>query len=195
MLNSPTHKTSKLLAATPYFVLVIFISSCSAPNFETLNKMEQQAFIEITDSTIKSSVVTTTEIPLESALETTIEPSLESTDKTFSESYTESFIVSSCIPGETDCHHFDYSTPTAFLDSVVNYAYKNSMEIPIDILSSLTINAFIQVESLQQAKGIIELNPEHILILGQRIIKKDMPYEWLFAAELAFLRSWSNLSR
>ena len=191
----PTHITYKLLATIPYIVLMLFIVSCSAPNIERPNEIEQQAFIEITDSTIKSSVVTTTEIPLESDLKTTIEPSLESTDKTFSESYTESSIVSSCIPGETDCHHFDYSTPTAFLDSVVNYAYKNSMEIPIEILSSLTINAFIQVESLQQAKGIIELNPEHILILGQRIIKKDMPYEWLFAAELAFLRSWSNLSR
>jgi hypothetical protein len=56
------------------------------------------------------------------------------------------------------------------------------------------MDAFIQVESLEQAKGIIENNPEHLLILGQQIIRQDMPYEWLFAAEKVFLRNWSNLS-
>ena len=191
MLNSPTHKTSKLLAATPYFVLVIFISSCSAPNFETLNKTEQQAFIEITDSTIQPSVDTTIEIPLESSLETTIESSLEITDETLSESPT----ASSCNHGEMDCHQFDYLTPIAFLDSVINYAHKNSMEVPFDILSNLTMDAFIQIESLEQAEGIIERNPEHMLILGQQIIRQDMSYEWIFAAEKVFLKSWDNLTR
>ena len=191
MLNSPTHKTSKLLAATPYFVLVIFISSCSAPNFETLNKTEQQAFIEITDSVIQPSVDTTIEIPLESSLETTIESSLEITDETLSESPT----ASSCNHGEMDCHQFDYLTPIAFLDSVINYAHKNSMEVPFDILSNLTMDAFIQIESLEQAEGIIERNPEHMLILGQQIIRQDMSYEWIFAAEKVFLKSWDNLTR
>ncbi len=191
MLNSPTHKTSKLLAATPYFVLVIFISSCSAPNFETLNKTEQQAFIEITDSVIQPSVDTTIEIPLESSLETTIESSLEIADETFSESPT----ASSCNHGEMDCHQFDYLTPIAFLDSVINYAHKNSMEVPFDILSNLTMDAFIQIESLEQAERVIERNPEHMLILGQQIIRQDMSYEWLFAAEKVFLQSWGNLTR
>ena len=191
MLNSPTHKTSKLLAATPYFVSVIFIASCSAPNFETPIKTEQQAFIEITDSTIQPSVDTTIEIPLESSLETTIESSLEITDETLSESPT----ASSCTPGETDCHHFDYLTPITFLDSVINYAHKNSMEVPFDILSNLTMDAFIQIESLEQVEGIIERNPEHMLILGQQIIRQDMSYEWLFAAEKVFLESWGNLTR
>ena len=191
MLNSPTHKTSKLLAATPYFVLVIFISSCSAPNFETLNKTEQQAFIEITDSVIQPSVDTTIEIPLESSLETTIESSIEIADETISESPT----ASSCNHGEMDCHQFDYLTPIAFLDSVINYAHKNSMEVPFDILSNLTMDAFIQIESLEQAEGIIERNPEHMLILGQQIIRQDMSYEWLFAAEKVFLQSWGNLTR
>ena len=191
MLNSPTHKTSKLLAATPYFVLVIFIASCSAPNFETPIKTEQQAFIEITDSTIQPSVDTTIEIPLESSLETTIESSLEITDETLSESPT----ASSCNHGEMDCHQFDYLTPIAFLDSVINYAHKNSMEVPFDILSNLTMDAFIQIESLEQAEGIIERNPEHMLILGQQIIRQDMSYEWLFAAEKVFLQSWGNLTR
>ena len=191
MLNSPTHKTSKLLAATPYFVLVIFISSCSAPNFETLNKTEQQAFIEITDSVIQPSVDTTIEIPLESSLETTIESSLEIADETLSESPT----ASSCNHGEMDCHQFDYLTPIAFLDSVINYAHKNSMEVPFDILSNLTMDAFIQIESLEQAEGIIERNPEHMLILGQQIIRQDMSYEWIFAAEKVFLKSWDNLTR
>ena len=191
MLNSPTHKTSKLLAATPYFVLVIFISSCSAPNFETLNKTEQQAFIEITDSVIQPSVDTTIEIPLESSLETTIESSLEITDETFSESPT----ASSCNHGEMDCHQFDYLTPIAFLDSVINYAHKNSMEVPFDILSNLTMDAFIQIESLEQAERVIERNPEHMLILGQQIIRQDMSYEWIFAAEKVFLKSWDNLTR
>ena len=191
MLNSPTHKTSKLLAATPYFVLVIFIASCSAPNFETPIKTEQQAFIEITDSTIQPSVDTTIEIPLESSLETTIESSLEITDETLSESPT----ASSCTHGEMDCHQFDYLTPIAFLDSVINYAHKNSMEVPFDILSNLTMDAFIQIESLEQAEGIIERNPEHMLILGQQIIRQDMSYEWIFAAEKVFLKSWDNLTR
>ncbi len=191
MLNSPTHKTSKLLAATPYFVLVIFISSCSAPNFETLNKTEQQAFIEITDSVIQPSVDTTIEIPLESSLETTIESSLEIADETFSESPT----ASSCNHGEMDCHQFDYLTPIAFLDSVINYAHKNSMEVPFDILSNLTMDAFIQIESLEQAERVIERNPEHMLILGQQIIRQDMSYEWIFAAEKVFLKSWDNLTR
>ncbi len=191
MLNSPTHKTSKLLAATPYFVLVIFISSCSAPNFEALNKTEQQAFIEITDSVIQPSVDTTIEIPLESSLETTIESSLEIADETLSESPT----ASSCNHGEMDCHQFDYLTPIAFLDSVINYAHKNSMEVPFDTLSNLTMDAFIQIESLEQAEGIIERNPEHMLILGQQIIRQDMSYEWIFAAEKVFLKSWDNLTR
>jgi hypothetical protein len=182
MLNSPTHTTSKLVVATPYLVLVIFIASCSAPNFETPSETEQQTFIEITDSAIKPSVETT-EIPLESIPETT--------DETLSKTPTES----SCTPGETDCHLFDYSTPVAFLNTVVNYAHKNSMPVPIEILSGLTVEAFIQIESLKQAEGIIEINPEHILILGQRIISQDMPYDWLFAAEQSFLRSWRNLSR
>ena len=191
MLNSPTHKTSKLLAATPYFVLVIFISSCSAPNFETLNKTEQQAFIEITDSVIQPSVDTTIEIPLESSLETTIESSIEIADETISESPT----ASSCNHGEMDCHQFDYLTPIAFLDSVINYAHKNSMEVPFDILSNLTMDAFIQIESLEQAERVIERNPEHMLILGQQIIRQDMSYEWIFAAEKVFLKSWDNLTR
>jgi len=190
MLNSPTHKTSKLLAATPYFVLVIFISSCSAPNFEALNKTEQQAFIEITDSVIQPSVDTTIEIPLESSLEIPLESSLEITDETLSESPT----ASSCNHGETDCHQFDYLTPIAFLDSVINYAHKNSMEVPFDILSNLTMDAFIQIESLEQAEGIIERNPEHMLILGQQIIRQDISYEWIFAAEKVFLKSWDNLT-
>ena len=191
MLNSPTHKTSKLLAVTPYFVLVIFISSCSAPNFETPIKTEQQAFIEITDSVIQPSVDTTIEIPLESSLETTIESSLEIADETFSESPT----ASSCNHGEMDCHQFDYLTPIAFLDSVINYAHKNSMEVPFDILSNLTMDAFIQIESLEQAERVIERNPEHMLILGQKIIRQDMSYEWIFAAEKVFLKSWDNLTR
>ena len=191
MLNSPTHKTSKLLAATPYFVLVIFISSCSAPNFETLNKTEQQAFIEITDSVIQPSVDTTIEIPLESSLEIPLESSLEITDETISESPT----ASSCNHGEMDCHQFDYLTPIAFLDSVINYAHKNSMEVPFDILSNLTMDAFIQIESLEQAERVIERNPEHMLILGQQIIRQDMSYEWIFAAEKVFLKSWDNLTR
>jgi len=191
MLNSPTHKTSKLLAATPYFVLVIFISSCSAPNFEALNKTEQQAFIEITDSVIQPSVDTTIEIPLESSLETTIESSIEIADETLSESPT----ASSCNHGEMDCHQFDYLTPIAFLDSVINYAHKNSMEVPFDILSNLTMDAFIQIESLEQAERVIERNPEHMLILGQQIIRQDMSYEWIFAAEKVFLKSWDNLNR
>ena len=82
MLNSPIHTTSKILAAKSYLVLIILITSCSVPNFETPSETEQQAFIEITDSAIQSSVETTIEIPLESSLETTIELPLKTTDET-----------------------------------------------------------------------------------------------------------------
>ena len=173
----------------------MFIASCSTPNIEAPSETDRQTFIEITDSTIKPSVETTIEIPLESALETTIETTIETLPETSDESLSKAATESFCIAGETDCHRFDYSTPVGFLNSVVNYAHKNSMAVPIEILSNLTIDAFIQVESMEQAEEIIGLNPEHMLIIGQRIIKKDMPYEWLFAAEQAFLRSWSNLGR
>ena len=168
---------------------MLFIVSCSAPNIETPNEIEQQTFIEITDSTNKSSVVTTTEIPIVSTIDTTIESTLETIDETIIESPTES----SCTPGAIDCHHFDYLDPVTFLDSIINYAHKNSIAVPFEILSNLTMDAFIQIESLEQAEGIIENNPEHILILGQQIIRQDKPYEWLFAAERVFLRNWSNL--
>jgi|TARA_B100002003_G_scaffold44290_1_gene39648 hypothetical protein len=199
MLNSLTHTAFKPATKISCLALAMFIASCSTPNIEAPSETDKQTFIEITDSTIKPSVETTIEIPLESALETTIETAIETaietlpetSDETLSKAATES----SCVAGETDCHRFDYSSPVGFLNSVVNHAHKNSMAVPIEILSNLTIDAFIQVESLEQAEEIIGLNPEHMLIIGQRIIKKDMPYEWLFAAEQAFLRSWSNLGR
>ncbi len=188
MLNSLTRTAFKLATKISCLALVVFIASCSAPNIEEPSKTNQQTFIEITDSTIQPSVDTTIEIPLESSLETTIESSLEIADETLSESPT----ASSCNHGETDCHHFDYLTPIAFLDSVINYAHKNSMEVPFDILSNLTMDAFIQIESLEQAERVIERNPEHMLILGQQIIRQDMSYEWIFAAEKVFLKSWDN---
>ncbi|MDP6587185.1 MAG: hypothetical protein QF535_21210, partial [Anaerolineales bacterium] len=163
MLNSLTHTTFKLATATPYLVLIMLIASCSTPDIETLSETDQQSFIEITDSTIKPSVETTIEIPLESALETTIETTIETLPETSDETLSKAITESSCVVGEKDCHRFDYSTPVRFLNSVVNYAHKNSMAVPIEILSNLTIDAFIQVESLEHAEGIIGLNPEHIL--------------------------------
>ena len=189
MLDLPTNIVSMLLARNSYLVLMVFIASCSSPNFEATSEIEQQAFIEITDSAIKPTAETTTQIPLVSAFDTNIESTLETIDETIIESPTKS----SCTPGAIDCHHFDYLDPVTFLDSIINYAHKNSIAVPFEILSNLTMDAFIQIESLEQAEGIIENNPEHILILGQQIIRQDMPYEWLFAAERVFLRNWSNL--
>ena len=190
MLDLPTNIVSKLLARTSHLVIMIFIASCSSPNFEAPSEIEQQAFIEITDSAIKPTAVTKTQIPLVSVFDANIESTLETIDEAINESPTKS----SCTPGAIDCHHFDYLDPVTFLDSIINYAHKNSIAIPFEILSNLTMDAFIQIESLEQAEGIIENNPEHILILGQQIIRQDMPYEWLFAAEKVFLRNWSNLS-
>ena len=190
MLDLPTNIVSKLLPRTSHLALMIFIASCSSPNFEAPSEIEQQTFIKITDSAIQSTVETTTQIPIVSTIDTTIESTLETIDETIIESPTES----SCTPGAIDCHHFDYLDSVTFLDSIINYAHKNSIAIPFEILSNLTMDAFIQIESLEQAEGIIENNPEHILILGQQIIRQDMPYEWLFAAERVFLRNWSNLS-
>ena len=190
MLNSPIHTTSKILAVTSYLVLVIFIASCSAPNFETPSETGQQAFIEITDSAIKPTADTTSQIPLVSVFDANIESTLETIDETIIEIPTKS----SCTSAAINCHLFDYLDPVTFLDSIINYAHKNSITVPFEILSNLTMDAFIQVESLEQVKGIINNNPEHLLILGQQIIRQDMPYEWLFAAEKVFLRNWSNLS-
>ena len=189
MLDLPTNIVSKLLPRTSHLALMIFIASCSSPNFEAPSEIEQQAFIKITDSAIQPTVEITTQIPIVSTIDTTIESTLETIDETIIESPAES----SCTPGAIDCHHFDYLDPVTFLDSIINYAHKNSIAIPFEILSNLTMDAFIQIESLEQAEGIIENNPEHILILGQQIIRQDMPYEWLFAAERVFLRNWSNL--
>ena len=190
MLDLTTNIVSKLLARTSHLVLIIFIASCSSPNFEAPSEIEQQAFIEITDSAIKPTVETKTQIPLVSVFDANIESTLETIDEAINESPTKS----SCTPGAIDCHHFDYLDPVTFLDSIINYAHKNSITVPFEILSNLTMDAFIQVESLEQVKGIIKNNPEHLLILGQQIIRQDMPYEWLFAAEKVFLRNWSNLS-
>ncbi|MDP6727849.1 MAG: hypothetical protein QF407_02810 [Gammaproteobacteria bacterium] len=190
MLDLTTNIVSKLLARTSHLVLIIFIASCSSPNFEAPSEIEQQAFIEITDSAIKPTVETKTQIPLVSVFDANIESTLETIDEAINESPTKS----SCTPGAIDCHHFDYLDSVTFLDSIINYAHKNSITVPFEILSNLTMDAFIQVESLEQAKGIIKNNPEHLLILGQQIIRQDMPYEWLFAAEKVFLRNWSNLS-
>jgi|TARA_B100000929_G_scaffold284311_1_gene266440 hypothetical protein len=190
MLDLPTNIVSMLLARNSYLVLMVFIASCSSPNFEATSEIEQQAFIEITDSAIKPTAETTTQIPLVSAFDTNIESTLETIDETIIESPTKS----SCTPGAIDCHHFDYLDPVTFLDSIINYAHNNTITVPFEILSNLTMDAFIQIESLEQAEGIIENNPEHILILGQQIIRQDMPYEWLFAAEKVFLRNWSNSS-
>lgn len=173
-------------------MLVVFIASCSIPGLETSNDIEQMSFIQITNSAVEPVVEIKEEVPLESSLQTEIETSSE---KELEVVPNKLLVENSCKPGELDCHRFDYATPTGFLNSVVNYAYDNSMDLPIEILSILTIDVFIQVESLEHAENIIDTNPEHMLILGQRIIRKDMPYEWLFAAEQAFLRSWSNLSR
>jgi len=190
MLDLTTNIVSKLLARTSHLVLMIFIASCSSPNFEAPSEIEQQAFIEITDSAIKPTADTTSQIPLVSVFDANIESTLETIDETIIEIPTKS----SCTSATIDCHLFDYVDPVTFLDSIINYAHKNSITVPFEILSNLTMDAFIQVESLEQAKGIIENNPEHLLILGQQIIRQDMPYEWLFAAEKVFLRNWSNLS-
>ena len=101
----------------------------------------------------------------------------------------------SCKFSEIDCYRFDYSSIDNFKDSVGDYSQQWSLTNPSSALLKLTSNKELSVNSSVDAENLIIKNPEDIYVLGEYIVNKQKPREWLFISEQAFLRSWNTLSR
>lgn len=101
----------------------------------------------------------------------------------------------SCKFSEIDCYRFDYSSIDSFKDSVGDYSQQWSLTDPSSVLLKLTANKELSVNSSADAENLIIKNPEDIYVLGEYIVNKQKPREWLFISEQAFLRSWNTLSR
>ena len=101
----------------------------------------------------------------------------------------------SCKFSEIDCYRFDYSSMDGFKDSVTEYAEKWNLKDPSNVLSQLTSNKNLSIESSKDSESLIEEHPEDIFVLGHYIKENHKPREWLFIGEQAFLRSWSSLNR
>ena len=101
----------------------------------------------------------------------------------------------SCKFSEIDCYRFDYSSIDKFKGSVKEYAEKWNLKDPSNVLSQLTANKDLSIESSRDSESLIESHPEDIFVLGLYISENQKPREWLFKGEQAFLRSWNNLKR
>ena len=101
----------------------------------------------------------------------------------------------SCKFSEIDCYRFDYSSIDRFKNSVTDYAETLNLKDPSNVLSQLTPNKNLSIESSKDSKSLIEAHPEDIFVLGLYISENQKPREWLFIGEQAFLRSWNNLNR
>ena len=101
----------------------------------------------------------------------------------------------SCKFSEIDCYRFDYSSMNGFKDSVTEYAETWNLKDPSNVLSQITANKDLSIESSKDSESLIEAHPEDIFVLGRYINENHKPREWLFIGEQAFLRSWNNLNR
>ena len=101
----------------------------------------------------------------------------------------------SCKFSEIDCYRFDYSSMDQFKDSVIEHAEKWNLKDPSNVLSQLTVNKALSIESSKDSEALIAAYPEDIFVLGRYISKNHKPREWLFIGEQAFLRSWNKLNR
>ena len=101
----------------------------------------------------------------------------------------------SCKFVEIDCYRFNYSSIDEFKNSVTDYAEKWSLKDPSNLLSKLTINKDLSIESSKDSESLIKEHPEDIFILGRYISEKNKPREWLFLSEQIFLQSWNNINR
>ena len=115
-----------------------------------------------------------------------------------------SFLISSCSVisddiscqfTEIECYRFDYTTIENFKDSVQEYSFKWSLSDPSKALSSQILINDLSINSMQDSEILIKDNPENMFVLGSYLIENQMPREWLFVAEQAFIRSFNNLSR
>ena len=101
----------------------------------------------------------------------------------------------SCKLSEIECYRFDYSSIDNFKDSVEEYSQQLGLGNPSSILSGLTKNMELSINSSIDAENLILESPESIYALGIYIKNNKKPREWLFIGEQAFLRSWNSLSR
>jgi len=101
----------------------------------------------------------------------------------------------SCKLSEIECYRFDYSSIDNFKDSVDEYSQQLGLGNPSSILSGLTKNMELSINSSIDAENLILESPESIYALGIYIKNNKKPREWLFIGEQAFLRSWNSLSR
>jgi hypothetical protein len=100
-----------------------------------------------------------------------------------------------CKFSEIDCYRFDYSSIDNFKDSVDEYSLQWSLSDPTTALSKITPKKRLSINSLVEAENLILESPESIYALGIYIKNNQMPREWLFVAEQAYLRSWNSLGR
>ena len=101
----------------------------------------------------------------------------------------------SCKFSEIDCYRFDYSYMDQFMNSVTKHAEKWNLKDPSNLLSQLTVNKDLLIESSKDSEALIAAYPEDIFVLGRYINENHKPREWLFIGEQAFLRSWNKLNR
>ena len=101
----------------------------------------------------------------------------------------------SCKFSEIECYRFDYSSIDNFKDSVDEYSQQLGLANPSSVLSGLTKNMELSINSSIDAENLILESPESIYALGIYIKNNKKPREWLFIGEQAFLRSLNSLSR
>ena len=101
----------------------------------------------------------------------------------------------SCKFSEIDCYRFDYTSLDSFKDSVEDYSYEWSLADPSNALSNLIFTKDLSIHSLKDSKALIETSPENMFVLGQYLVERQKPREWLFESEQVFIRSWNKLSR
>ena len=101
----------------------------------------------------------------------------------------------SCKLSEIECYRFDYSSIDNFKYSVDEYSQQLGLANPSSVLSGLTKNMELSINSSIDAENLILESPESIYALGIYIKNNKKPREWLFIGEQAFLRSWNSLSR
>ncbi len=101
----------------------------------------------------------------------------------------------SCKLSEIECYRFDYSSIDNFKYSVDEYSQQLGLANPSSVLSGLTKNMELSINSSIDAENLILESPESIYALGIYIKNNKKPREWLFIGEQAFLRSLNSLSR
>ena len=101
----------------------------------------------------------------------------------------------SCKFAEIDCYRFNYSSVDSFNDSVLKYSEQWSLSDPTNALIKITPKEKLSISSSVEAENLILESPESIYALGIYIKNNQMPREWLFVAEQAYLRSWNSLGR